>query len=150
MTLVAETKKPEAQFEFKRSQSTRLVSPEKKRHPRFRCRTILAVGENQEVAKAPFPSFKNWTSNGKGLEFTLAPVVPPVPTLLYLGLYLCPDSLYDKYGVQVDPFGVFSPTQFWWLLPLEVLVDPQHLRACYENLRTSTTADLIHRFHIIY
>ena len=46
---------------------------------------ILEKLSSPGVAKAPCPRFKEWTSDGKGLEFTLATVVPPVPGNIVFG-----------------------------------------------------------------
>ena len=63
------------------------------------------------------------------------------------------DLLCDKYGIHVDPGGVYSPAPHWWLLVtaprVEAIVEPLHLLSCLEGLRTLTTADLILCFHII-
>ena len=63
------------------------------------------------------------------------------------------DLLCDKYGVQVEPGGVYSPAPHWWLLVIaprvEAIVEPLHLLSCLESLRTLTTTDLILCFHII-
>ena len=117
------------------------------------------------VAKAPCPRFKEWTSDGKGLEFTLATVMPPVPSNIAFGPFnferepvqmvrcITADLLCDKYGIHVDPGGVYSPAPHWWLLVtaprVEAIVEPLHLLSCLEGLRTLTTADLILCFHII-
>ena len=37
------------------------------------------------VAKAPYYLFKEWTSDGEGLEFTLATVIPSVPPNIVFG-----------------------------------------------------------------
>ena len=63
------------------------------------------------------------------------------------------DLLCDKYGVQVEPGGVYSPAPHWWLLvtapQVETIVETLHLLSCLESLRTLTTTDLILCFHII-
>ena len=73
------------------------------------------------VVKALCPRFKEWTSDGKGLEFTLATVMPPVPSNIAFGPFnferepvqmvrcITADLLCDKYGIHVDPDGVYSP-----------------------------------------
>ena len=117
------------------------------------------------VEKAPCPRFKEWTSDEKGLEFTLPTVMPPVPNNFEFGLFnferepvqmarcITADLLCDKYGVQVEPGGVYSPAPHWWLLVtaprVETIVEPLHLLSCLESLRTLTTTDLILCFHII-
>ena len=70
------------------------------------------------VAKAPCPRFKEWTSDVKGLEFTLATVVPAVPPNIVFGPFnfelepvqmarcITADLLLDRYGVEVEPGGV--------------------------------------------
>ena len=117
------------------------------------------------VEKAPCPRFKEWTSDEKGLEFTLPTVMPPVPKNIAFGSFnfknepvqmarcITADLLCDKYGVQVEPGGVYSPAPHWWLLVtaprVETIVEPLHLLSCLESLRTLTTTDLILCFHII-
>ena len=83
--------------------------------------TILEKLSLPGVAKAPCPRFKEWTSDGKGLEFTLATVMPPVPSNIAFGPFsferepvqmvrcITADLLCDKYGIHVDPGGVYSP-----------------------------------------
>ena len=127
--------------------------------------TILQKLSPPGVAKAPCSRFKEWTSDGKGLEFTLETVAPSVPGNIVFGPFnferepvqmarsITTDLLHDKYGLHVEPGGVYSLAQFWWLLVtatrLDALLDPSQLLACLENLRTLTTADLILCFHII-
>ena len=98
------------------------------------------------VEKAPFPRFKEWTSDEKGLEFTLPTVMPPVPNNIAFGPFnfekepvqmarcITADLLCDKYGVQVEPGGVYSPAPHWWLLVtaprVETIVEPLHLLSC--------------------
>ena len=117
------------------------------------------------VEKAPCPRFKEWTSDEKGLEFTLPTVMPPVPNNIAFGPFnferepvqmarcITADLLCDKYGVQVEPGGVYSPAPHWWLLVtaprVETIVGPLHLLSCSESLRTLTTTDLIICFHIV-
>ena len=83
--------------------------------------TILEKLSSPGVAKAPCPRFKEWTSDGKGLDFTLATVMPPVPSNIAFGpfnferepvqmvRYITADLLGDKYGIHVDPGGVYIP-----------------------------------------
>ena len=71
--------------------------------------TILEKLSLPGVAKAPCPRFKEWTSDGKGLEFTLATVMPPVPSNFAFGPFnferepvqmvrcITADLLCDKY-----------------------------------------------------
>ena len=63
------------------------------------------------------------------------------------------DLLLDRYGVEVEPGGVYSPAPYWWLMVtasrVDALVNPQHLQLCLESLRTSTTENLILCFHLI-
>ena len=117
------------------------------------------------VEKAPYPRFKEWTSDEKGLEFTLPTVMPSVPNNTAFGPFnferepvqmarcITADLLCDKYGVQVEPGGVYSPASHWWLLVtaprVETIVEPLHLLSCLESLRTLTTTDLILCFHIV-
>ena len=55
------------------------------RHGDHPVNTILKKLSSPGVAKAPCPRFKEWTSDGKGLEFTLATVMPPVPSNIAFG-----------------------------------------------------------------
>ena len=126
---------------------------------------ILEKLSSPGVEKAPCPRFKEWTSDEKGLEFTLPTVMPPVPNNIAFGPFnserepvqmarcITADLLCDKYGVQVEPGGVYSPAPLWWLLVtaprVETIVEPLHLLSCLDSLRTLTTTDLILCFHII-
>ena len=86
--------------------------------------TILQQIAVPGVAKAPCPRFKEWTSDGKGLEFTLATVVPPVPPSIVFGPFnfekepvqmarcIAADLLLDRYGVEVEPGDVYSPARY--------------------------------------
>ena len=126
---------------------------------------ILQQVAETGVAKAPCPRVKEWTSDGKSLEFTLATVVPPVPPNIVFGPFnfdrelvqmarcITADLLLDRYGVEVEPGGVYSPAPYWWLMVtaprVDRLVNPQHLMLRLESLRTSTTEELILYFHLI-
>ena len=78
------------------------------------------------VAKAPCPRFKEWTSDGKGLEFTLATVVPPVPPNIVFGPFNserepvqeCPGALLLTY-YSADMGRIRAG---WRLQPRPVLV----------------------------
>ena len=63
------------------------------------------------------------------------------------------DLLLERYGIEVEPGGVYSPAPHWWLLVtaprVDTLVDPRHSLSCLEGLRTSTKEDLILCFHLI-
>ena len=131
----------------------------------YSAETILQRIGVPDVAKAPCPRYKEWTSDGKGLEFTLATVVPPVPPNIVFGPFnferepvqmarcITADLLLDRYGVEVEPGGVYSPAPHWWLLVaaprVDALVEPRYLLLCLESLRTSTTEHLILCFHLI-
>ena len=135
------------------------------RTEKYPVETILQQIDVAGVAKAPCLRFKEWTSNGKGLKFTLATVVPPVPPSIVFGPFnfelepvqmarcITADLLLDRYGVEVEPGGVYSPAPNWWLMVtaarVDALVNPQHLQLCLESLRTSTTENLILCFHLI-
>ena len=132
------------------------------RTEKYPVETILQQIAVPGVAKAPCPRFKERTSDGKGLEFTLATVVPPVPPTIVFGPFnferepvqmarcITADLLLDRYGVEVEPGG---PAPHWWLMVtasrVEALVDLQHLLQCLESLRTSTTENLILCFHLV-
>ena len=125
--------------------------------------TILQQMATPNVAKAPCPRFKEWTNDGKCLEFTLSTVVPPVPPtfgpfnfereLVQMARCITADLLLDRYGIEVEPGGVYSPAPHWWLLVtaqrVDTLVDLRHLLSCLEGLRTSTKEDMILCFHLI-
>ena len=78
-----------------------------------------------EVAKVPSPRFKECTSDGKGIELTLATVILPVsPNIVFGPLNFERESvqmtrcitaglLLDQYGVQVEPGGVYCPAPHW-------------------------------------
>ena len=126
---------------------------------------ILQKLSSSGVAKAPCPRIKKGTSDERGLEFTLATVMPPVPSSIVFGQFnferepvqmtrcITVDLLCDKYGVHVEPDGVYSPAPHWWLLVtaprMEAIGDPSHILSCLESVRTLTTAVLILCFHII-
>ena len=88
------------------------------RTEKYPVETILQQIAVPGVAKAPCPRFNEWTSDGKGLEFTLATVVPPVPPSIWFGPFnferepvqmakcITADLLLDRYGVEVEPGGV--------------------------------------------
>ena len=92
-------------------------------------------------------------------------MVPPVPSNVVFGPFnferepvqmarcITADLLLDRYGVEVEPGGVYRPAPYWWLLVtapcVDALVEPQHLLLCLESLRTSTTDYLILCFHLI-
>ena len=92
-------------------------------------------------------------------------MVPPVPPSIVFGPFnferepvqmarcITADSLLDRYGVEVELGGVYSPAPYWWPLVtasrVDALVNPQHLLLCLESLRTSTTENLILCFHLI-
>ena len=95
------------------------------RTEKYPAETILQQIAVPGVAKGPLPRFKEWTSNGKGLEFTLANVVPPVTSNIVFGPFnferkpvqmarcLTADLLLDRFGVEVEPGGVYSPAPYW-------------------------------------
>ena len=127
--------------------------------------TILEKLSSPGVAKAPCPQFKEWTSDGKGLEFTLATVMPPVPSNIAFGPFnferepvqmvrcITADLLGDKYGIHVDPGGVYSPAPHWWLLGTapraEAIVEPLHLLSCLEGLRTLLLDTLLSQYRLV-
>ena len=127
--------------------------------------TILQQIATPNVAKAPCSRFKEWTNDGKGLEYTLSTVVPPVPPNIVFGPFnferepvqmarcITTDLLLDRYGIEVEPGVVYSPTPHWWLLVtaprVDKLLNPRQLLLCLESLRTSTREDLILCFHQI-
>ena len=128
-----------------------------------------ATDRRTRRCKAPCPRLKEWTSDGKGLEFTLATVVPLVPPNNVFGPFnlrepvqrepvqmarcITADLLLDRYEVEEEPGGVYSPAPYWCLLVtasrVDELVNPQDLLLCLESLRTSTTENLILCFHLI-
>ena len=105
--------------------------------------TILQQIAAPGVAKAPCSRFKEWTCDGKGLEFTLATVVHPVLPAIVFGPFIferepvqmarcnTADLLLDRYGVKVESGGVYSPAPYLWLMVIasrvDALVEPQHL-----------------------
>ena len=131
----------------------------------FIVETILQNFSLPWVAKALCPRFKEWSSDGKGLEFSLDTVMPPVPANIVFGHFnfeqelvqmarcITGDLLCHKYGEHVEPGGVDSPSPHWWLLVtaprVETFIDPSHLLSCLESPRTHTTTNLILCFHIV-
>ena len=127
--------------------------------------TILQQIATPNVAKAPCPQFKVWTNDGKSVEFMLLTVVPPVPPNIVFGPFIferepaqmarCITAglLLDRYGMEVERGGVYSPAPHWWLLVtasrVDTLVNPRHLLLCLKSLRTSTREDLILCFHLV-
>ena len=87
--------------------------------------TFLQQIATPNVAKAPCPRFKEWTNNGKGLELTLSTVVRTVPPNIVFGPFnfereplqmarcITTDLLLDRYGIEVEPGGVYSPAPHW-------------------------------------
>ena len=63
------------------------------------------------------------------------------------------DLLRDKYGIIARAGDVYQIVRHWWLLitdnRVSDLVHANSLRSCLENLRTTTTLDLILCFHIV-
>ena len=118
-----------------------------------------------KVAEEPCPRFKEWTSDLRGLEFTLAVTVPPVTPKIVFGPFnfereaiqilrcITADLLFDKYGVTCQPGEVYCPAQYWWLLVnashTHSLVRSDSLRSCLESLRTVVTEELFLCFHIV-
>ena len=98
------------------------------RTEKYPAKTILQQIAVPGVAKAPRPRSKGWNSDGKGLEFTLANVVPPVAPNIVFGPFnferepvqmarcITADLLLDRFGVEVEPGGVYSPASYWQLL----------------------------------
>ena len=92
------------------------------RHTNYSPEHILFEMSKCEVAKAPCPRFKEWTHDGKGLEFTLAITVPPMPSNIVFGPFnferepiqmarcVTADLLHDKYGIAVKPGEIYCPT----------------------------------------
>ena len=131
----------------------------------FPVEVVLEELSKSKVAEEPCSRFKEWTSNLRGLEFTLAVTVPPVTPNIVFGPYnyerepiqmvrcITADLLSDKYGVTCQPGEVYRPAQFWWLLVTashtHALVQPDNLRSCLESLRTVVTQELILCFHIV-
>ena len=117
------------------------------------------------IAKAPWPQFKEWTHDFRGLEFKLAVTVPPVPQNIAFGSFnyerepiqmvrcITADLLNDKYNITAVPGDGSLPVTSWWLLVsvqrVSDLVDPQVFVTCLEGLRTMTSSDRILCFHII-
>ena len=62
-------------------------------------------------------------------------------------------TMKHRYGVEVEPGGVYSPAPHWWLLVtasrVDALVEPRNLLLCLESLRTSTTEHLVLCLHLI-
>ena len=126
---------------------------------------VLEELSKSKIAEEPCPRFKEWTSDLRGLEFTLAVTVPPVTPNIVFGPFnyerepiqmvrcITADLLSDKYGITCQPGEVYCPAQYWWLLVTaphaHSLVQPDSLRSCLESLRTVVTEELILCFHIV-
>ena len=76
--------------------------------------TILEKLSLPGVAKAPCPRFKEWTSDGKGLEFTLATVMPQYPAILLLAPSTSSGSLCKWSDASPLIFSVTN-TEFTWI-----------------------------------
>ena len=77
-------------------------------------------------------------------------MVPPVPPNIVFRPFnferepvqmvrcITADLLLDRYGVTVEPGGVYSPAPHRWLLVTasraDTLVNPRHLLLCLEHL----------------
>ena len=126
---------------------------------------VLEELSKSKIAEEPCPRFKEWTSDLRGLEFTLAVTVPPVTPNIVFGPFnyerepiqmvrcITANLLSDKYGITCQPGEVYCPAQYWWLLVTaphaHSLVQPNSLRSCLESLRTVVTEELILCFHIV-
>ena len=82
---------------------------------------------NNYSAESQCLRFKQWTSDGKGLETTLSTVVPLLPYIVFgpfnfvqepvqTARCITADLIFDRYGVQVEPGGIYSPASCWGLL----------------------------------
>ena len=126
---------------------------------------VLEELSKSKIAEEPCPRFKEWTSDLRGLEFTLAVTVPPVTPNIVFGPFnyerepiqmvrcITADLLSDKYGITYQPAEVYRPAQYWWLLVTaphaHSLVQPDIFQSCLESLRTLVTEELILCFHIV-
>ena len=126
---------------------------------------VLEELSKSKIAEEPCPRFKEWTSDLRGLEFTLAVTVPPVTPNIAFGPFnyerepiqmvrcITADLLSDKYGITCQPGEVYRQAKYWWLLVTapnaHSLVQPDSLRSCLESLRTVVTEELILCFHIV-
>ena len=131
----------------------------------FPVEVILEEFSKSKIAEETCPRCKKWTSDLRGLEFTLGVTVPPVTANIVFGPFnlerepiqmvrcITADLLADKYGVNCQPGEVYRAAQYWWLLVsashTHSLVQPDSLRSCLESLRTLGTEELILCFHII-
>ena len=122
----------------------------------------MANLNESEVARAPFPRFKEWTHGHHGLEFTLPFRIPHAPINIALGPFnyereqvqmvrcITADLLHEKNRIAAD---VIQPAQHRGLLiianQVSDLVHPNSLRSGLEILRTVSTPDFILCFHII-
>ena len=136
-----------------------------KRERVFPVDVVLEELSKSKVAEEPSPRFKEWTSDLRGLEFTLAVTVPPVTPNIVFGPFnferepiqmvrcITADLLSDKHGVTCQPGEVYRPAQHWWLLvtasQTHSLVRPDSLGSCLESFRTGVTEELILCFHIV-
>ena len=84
---------------------------------------VLEELSKSKIAEEPCPRFKEWTSDLRGLEFTLAVTVPPVTPNIVFGPFnyerepiqmvrcITSDLLSDKYGMTCQPGEVYRPAQ---------------------------------------
>ena len=75
--------------------------------------TILEKLSSPGVTKAPCPRFKEWTSDGKGLEFTLATVMPPVPGNMHLDHSTLNESPCKWPGASLPIYCAISTGSRW-------------------------------------
>ena len=87
----------------------------------FPVNVVLEELSKSKVAEEPCLRFKEWTSDLRGLEFTLAVTVPPVTSNIVFGPFkfekepiqlvrcITADLLSDKYGVTCQPGEVTLP-----------------------------------------
>ena len=87
---------------------------------------VLEELSKSKIAEERCPRFNEWTSDLRGLEFTLAVTTPPVTPKIVAGPFnyerepiqmvrcITTDLLSDKYGVTCQPGEVYRPAQYWW------------------------------------
>ena len=90
--------------------------------------TLKAMHETSHT-DCPNYRIKKWTWHEKrGLEFTLAALIPPLPPMMVYGnvdskdanivmvCFITAHQVWEQNGVTSPPGGVQHPTAGWWLL----------------------------------
>ena len=109
---------------------------------------ILEEISKSKTAEESCPCFKEWASDLRGCEFSLAVTMPPVTPKIVFGPFnyerepiqmvccITADLISHKYGITCQPGEEYRPTQYRWILVTashaQSLVQPDSLRSCLE------------------